>query len=56
MILFLQGCMAVGKTTAVKCLQKNAPSSNGGFFFLLLNLLAKPYQFLIKRHGALWGL
>lgn len=25
MILSLQGCMAVGKTTAVKYLQKNAP-------------------------------
>lgn len=28
MILSLQGCMAVGKTTAIKYLQKNAPYIN----------------------------
>ena len=28
MILSLQGCMAVGKTTAVKYLQENAPYVN----------------------------
>ena len=28
MILSLQGCMAVGKTTAIKYLQRNAPYIN----------------------------
>lgn len=28
MVLSLQGCMAVGKTTAVKYLQQNAPYIN----------------------------
>ena len=31
MILSLQGCMAVGKTTAIKYLQKNAPYNNISF-------------------------
>ena len=31
MILSLQGCMAVGKTTAIKYLQKNAPYINISF-------------------------